>query len=338
MTAQSSNSLIRVLIVGVGSIGERHVRCFLATKKTQVSICEPNDALREKIAGTYDVTHAYTSLDDALKQSWDTLVIATPAQLHVAMARQAIASGVKNVFIEKPLSVTSDGVKELQAEADKANVKVGVAYVYRAHPAAAAMRDAIVSGKFGEPVQLSVVSGQNFPFYRPAYASTYYTRHETGGGSIQDALTHLFNLSQWFVGPITRLTALAEHRVLANVTVEDTVNMLAKHGSVSASYSQNQHQAVNDTCVQVVCTKGVCKFQIHRHSWSWATEPGSEWHEEVTNFVTRDDWFIQQCENWLAAVKGERQPDCSLDEAVHTLAINQTALKSAAAQGQWMEL
>lgn len=340
MTASTptSSTLTRVLVVGVGSIGERHTRCFLATQKARVSICEPNDALREKIASTYDVTAAFASLDEALKQSWDTVVIATPAQLHISMARQTIKAGVKCVFIEKPLSVTSDGVRELQAQAAAAQAKVGVAYVYRAHPAAAAMRAAIVSGKFGKPVQLSIVSGQNFPFYRPAYASTYYTRHATGGGCIQDALTHNFNLAQWFVGPMTRLSALAEHRVLQGVDVEDTVSIMAKHGDVFATYSQNQFQPVNETSVLVACTDGVCKFMPALHTWYHATAPGSDWQAQPVNFATRDDWFTQQCIHWLQVVAGERESDCTLDEAVHTLAINQAALKSASANGQWQEL
>ena len=36
----------KVLVVGTGSIGERHVRCILATNRAEVSICETNDSLR----------------------------------------------------------------------------------------------------------------------------------------------------------------------------------------------------------------------------------------------------------------------------------------------------
>lgn len=336
--SSDTDSLIRVLVVGVGSIGERHVRCYLTTQKTQVSICEPNPTLREKIASTYDVASAYDNLDEALKQSWDTIVIATPAQLHVVMARQAIKAGVKFVLIEKPLAVTSEGVSELQAQAKAAKAVVAVAYVTRAHPAAVAMREAIVSGRFGEPVQLSVVSGQNFPFFRPAYASTYYANHATGGGCIQDGLTHQLNLGEWFVGPITKLAALASHRVLETKNVEDTVSILAEHGSIAATYSANQHQPVNENRQVVTCTRGVCKFETHNHTWSWATKPGDEWFQEPTKIIERDDWFIKQCDNWLKVITGTGKPDCTLDEAVHTLKVNQAALQSAAAKGQWLEI
>ena len=36
---------LHTLIVGAGSIGERHIRCFLATGRVAVSFVEPKEAL-----------------------------------------------------------------------------------------------------------------------------------------------------------------------------------------------------------------------------------------------------------------------------------------------------
>src|SRR5690606_32808909 len=129
------------------------------------------------------------------------------------------------------------------------DVVAGVAYVYRAHPALEEMRQAIASGRFGRPVELVAVLGQHFPFYRPAYRTIYYRDRATGGGAIQDALTHVLNAGEWLVGPITRLACDAEHLVLDGVDVEDTVHLLARHGRVMASYSLNQHQAPNESTI-----------------------------------------------------------------------------------------
>ena len=48
-----------VLIIGAGSIGERHIRCFLATGRTDVSFVEPQPALREQVAARYPNATAY---------------------------------------------------------------------------------------------------------------------------------------------------------------------------------------------------------------------------------------------------------------------------------------
>ena len=111
---------------------------------------------------------------------------------------------------------------------------VAVAYVYRSFPALAAMRGALIGGRLGRPVELVAVGGQHFPTYRPAYRQTYYADRATGGGAIQDALTHVLNLGEWLLGPIDRVVADAAHQLLPDVEVEDTVHLLARHGDVPA--------------------------------------------------------------------------------------------------------
>ena len=76
----------RVLVVGVGSIGERHVRCFQRTGRVEVSICEINDQLRENVANRYAVDRSFDSWEAAVASDCDAAVICTPAHLHVAMA------------------------------------------------------------------------------------------------------------------------------------------------------------------------------------------------------------------------------------------------------------
>ena len=76
----------RVLIVGTGSIGERHTRCFLATGRTEVGICELSNETCRAVAGRYDLCGAWDQLEAALAQSWDAVVVATPAHTHIPIA------------------------------------------------------------------------------------------------------------------------------------------------------------------------------------------------------------------------------------------------------------
>jgi len=210
----------------------------------------------------------------------------------------------------------------------------GVAYVLRHHPALRAMRSAIRGGRFGRPVQLTAVCGQHFPTFRPAYREIYYADRATGGGAIQDALTHLLNAGQWLVGPIDRLVADAAHRVLEGVTAEDTVHAIARHGELLASYSLNQYQAPNESAITVVCERGTCRAELHRHRWQWMTQPGEPWQEESFDGQSRDDPFIAQAHRFLDAIDGRAEPACTLAEAAHTLRCNLAALASAE-DGTW---
>lgn len=326
----------RVLVIGAGSIGERHLRCFLATGRAEVSFVEIRPSLRSEVAARYPAAVGHESVEQALANGVDCAVTATPAPLHVPEATRLARNGI-HVLIEKPLGVGTEGVDSLAAAADRSGAVLAVAYVYRAHPALAAMRREIASGRFGRPVQLVANCGQNFPFYRPAYRDTYYRDRATGGGAIQDALTHILNAAEWLVGPVTGLFADAGHLLVDGVEVEDTVHLVARHGDVMAAYTLNQHQAPNETSIAVACERGTVRFEMHERRWRWAVEPGQPWRDEPAVTLERDDLFIRQANSFLDAAEGLSPPLCDLAGGVQTLRVNLAALESADTR-RWINL
>ncbi|HZZ42488.1 MAG TPA: Gfo/Idh/MocA family oxidoreductase [Tepidisphaeraceae bacterium] len=329
-----SSSARHVLVVGAGSIGERHIRCFLATGRTRVSVVEVNVELRDAVARRYGVAGAYGSLEAATDSTIDAAVIATPAPLHIAQATLLARRGV-HVLIEKPLSISMDQVDELAGIVAEKRVIAAVAYVMRAHPAIAAMRAAVASGRFGQPLQLVAVSGQNFPFYRPAYRNTYYARRESGGGAVQDALTHVLNAGQWLAGRIDRVCADAAHLAVEGVDVEDTVHVLARHGELLANYSLNQHQAPNETTITLACERGTVRFESHTSRWRSAERPGEPWVDHDEKILERDVTFVRQADGFLDAIEGKSSPLCTLEEGAATLRTNLAILQSIGT-GQWV--
>ncbi len=326
----------RVLVIGVGSIGERHLRCFLATRRAEVGLVEINPDLRRNVAERYGVSTVFDDLASALVSPPDMAVVATPAPLHVPLATELAKAGV-HLLIEKPLATRTEGVAQLQGVVDDRGVVAGVAYVYRSHPSIRAVREAVASGRFGKPVELVAVAGQHFPTYRPAYRTIYYNNRAAGGGAIQDALTHIINAGEWIVGPVDRLVSDADHQVLEDVAVEDTVHVLARHGGVLASYSLNQHQAPNEMTLTVVCTRGTVRCEFHEHRWRWTATPGEPWHDEPMPPLERDTIFIAQANAFLDAVEGRRSFPCSIAEGLQTLRCNLAALASLESRG-WHQI
>lgn len=326
----------RVLVIGGGSIGERHARCFVRTGRADVFLCEPRSDVRERIQATYGLPASFGSLDEALEQPFDAAVICSPAHLHIGMARQLAARRIATL-IEKPLGVNLDGAAELVAESASTGGAMAVAYIYRCFPVVEAVRELLATGELGRIIEIVAVCGQHFPLYRPAYREIYYTRHETGGGAIQDALTHVMNAGEWLVGPVTGAFADAAHCVLEGVDVEDTVHVVARHGGVLGAYALNQHQAPNEITITVVCERGAVRAEIHNARWLTCREPGAAWEVRETFTTERDDPFVRQAELFLDCVEGRSPPRCSLAEGLQTLRVNLALLESARSR-RWVPL
>jgi predicted dehydrogenase len=157
---------------------------------------------------------------------------------------------------------------------------------------------------------------------------TYYGDRAKGGGAVQDALTHVINMAEWIVGPVTSLVADAAHQLLDGVQVEDTVHVIARHGHVLGSYCLNQHQAPNEGLLTVICERGTARFETHQHRWMWQTNPAGTWQVESAAKLERDTLFIRQAEHFLDAVQGRRPRACSLEEGIQTLRVNLKILSS----------
>jgi len=329
----------RILIIGVGSISERHTRTFQRTGRADLALCESNEQLRKTVADRYGIARTYANLDQALNDDkFDVGLICTPSHLHIPMATQLVKAN-KHVFIEKPLSLSLDGVSALVKLIKEKGVKSAVAYTYRSHPALRSMKEAIDSGRFGEPVQVIGTWGQHFPKYRPAYREIYYTSRKTGGGAIQDVLTHAINAGEFLVGPVSRLMADCGHQVLEGVTVEDTVHVIARHSGekVMGCFSLNQHQAPNENTVTVVCKKGTCKWDLNNARWLSMAEPEGGWKTEFQFSTERDDIFVNQANLFMDAMEGKGNFACSLEEGLQTLRVNLTVLQ-AADNPNWVSL
>lgn len=317
-----------ILIIGCGSIGERHLRCFQQTGRCTVSVCDSNASLLSEVSQRYQTT-AYSSLAEAAQsQHFDAWVICTPAHTHLAVAREGAAHGAA-LLIEKPLSVELDGLEETRAALARSGRFVAVAYVYHCFPWIVAARGFLQAGSLGRPRHSSVVAGQHFPTFRPAYRDIYYARHETGGGAIQDALTHIVNAMEWLIGPMTRVFCDAAHQQLAGVTVEDTVNVSARHGDVLASYAMTQFQAANEAIFEIHCEHGSLKIESHAQRWASMKLGETAWTWHATPPLERDDLFIAQANAFLDGMEGSPCALCTFEEAVQTLRFNRAALESA---------
>jgi predicted dehydrogenase len=321
------SSLSSILVLGCGSIGERHLRCFQKTGRATVAGCDTNPVLRERIASTYGVP-VFDDFRVALKsQPWTAVVVCVPAHLHIPCSLAALEAGAA-VFIEKPLTISLDGVDSLIEAAARSGRYNAVAYVFHAMPWVAAARDFLLSGELGRPLHLAVTAGQHFPTFRPAYREIYYTKHETGGGAIQDALTHLINAVEWIVGPVTRIYCDASHQMLEGVTVEDTVNVSARHGDVLASYAMTQFQAPNEMNIIIHAERGSVRVLGHKQTWSVIRHGEQEWTDHVIPPLERDDLFIAQANAYLDGLNGKPTPLSTIEEAAQTLRVNLAALRS----------
>ncbi|HRE83851.1 MAG TPA: Gfo/Idh/MocA family oxidoreductase [Opitutaceae bacterium] len=321
-----------VLIIGCGSIGERHLRCFQSTGRARLTACDTSPVLLENMAKTYGVETRSDWKKALTSETFDAVVICTPAQFHIPMAIEALASG-SHVLIEKPLSVSLEDVDSLLATRDRMQKKAAVAYILHSYPIMNQVRDFLRQGELGPVLQVTTMAGQHFPTCRPAhavhYAKTYYRDRKMGGGAIQDALTHTANWIESVVGPTDSVLCDCDHQALPEVSAEDTVHISTRNGQTMVSYSLNQFQAPNESVIQFNTAQGSLRVESHLKRWGTYRLGDSSWQWREVAPLERDTPFVIQANAFLDMIEGKSNSLCSVEAAARTLRFNLASLASA---------
>ena len=311
----------RVLVVGGGSIGERHLRCFLHTDEASVSICESRPDHLEYLKQTYDVDEACADFDATDLSSFDAVVICTPPNLHIPMALRAVDAGC-HVLSEKPLSGSLDGVDELIARVESKGLVAGVAFVLRHMTSHAKIRELIHGGEIGDVKLALYKTGQQFSKFRPDYKGIYFASRAMGGGAINDSCSHTLNFLQWCFGDPTEVTCFHDHLSDMEIETEDAALMTLRYGPKGPMVQTQHYLCQRDYAIFLECvgTKGTLRlegtfeegraktalrvFRANEEKWVTYPLPGSE----------RDGWFVAQAQHFLAAMRGERPVMSTLQE------------------------
>ena len=141
----------------------------------------------------------------------DAVSIATPNNFHYSIVLTALAAGI-HVFCEKPLALTQEQAEQMTMAAQRAGVIHGINFQYRALPCFAFARQFILAGHLGTIYHVQADYLQDWEVRSRSWLSENArkwrtTRSISGTGVLGDLGTHLLDLLQNIVEPVTRVNA-----------------------------------------------------------------------------------------------------------------------------------
>ncbi len=324
---------MRLLIVGGGSIGERHLRCFLKARRSlKVEICEPRAARRKKLAEAYPVKATHADFGKVDLSAFDAAVVATPANLHVSQARRLVKAGC-HVLIEKPLCVAERGVRSLISLAKKKRRVVGVAYTYRSYPALMEMSRRVRAGKLGRPILARARVAYDYPRYRPDYRRNYFADPDKGGGAVMDIASHVVACFTEMLGPVAEVSAATGRLGLRGVAVEDTALLVLRFatGALGEIWT-SACQPRRETELEIVGARGHLRYRTlfdeKQTELASTRGDGSKWRANKQK-LDFDLPFVLQARNFLAALGAKERVRTTLEDALHVNRVCRAALGSA---------
>ncbi len=313
-----------ILVVGLGSIGKRHVRNLLSLGYNNISVVTSRPLPEEFLALT-----SYQSAQEALDAAhFDAAFICTPTANHLSIFFALLQYKVINIYVEKPLSHTTEDIAQaLQlASTYKNNIKVG--YDLHFDPGIQKLKQLIGQNIIGTLVSVNAFVGQYLPHWRPYedHRKGMSAKKETGGGVLLD-IVHEFDYLRWLTGQIYSVACWHVNTNSLEIETEEVAEVLLKfdNGVIGTIHLDYLQPTLVRHCT-FTGTNGSITANLAKSHVEWMTHNGEKGEFNYTGFE-RNDRFKEIVSAFLENNADERLT--TLTEALHSLLAVEAAKRSA---------
>ena len=326
----------RILIVGLGSIGQRHLRLareIIPEADIRVLRHQSGGAVPSGSNG------CFSRMDEAIAFAPQIAVIANPAPFHIDTA-QAMANAGVHLLIEKPLSDSLKGVGQLLETCREQGTVLLIGYNLRYLPSLQRFRDLLGGRVIGKVLSVRCEIGQYLPCWRPDndYRHGVSARHDLGGGALLE-LSHELDYLRWIFGEVEWVKATLSRQSGLEIDVEDSAHLTL--GFMPAADGHRLIGTVNLDFIRHDTTR-LCTAIGESGSLRWNGLTGevtlfpagaSEWRQESSHPHQRDDSYLAEWQHFIACVGESKVPQVTGEDGLKVLEIIEAARESAVSAG-----
>ena len=291
---------MKLLLIGIGRFGKNHLKTLAGlvdelyvadSDPTQLKACEEFSIPRDRLSTDY-----HDFLDRA-----DGVDIVTPADSHLKICMECFEKG-KDVFVEKPIALTSAEAKEMISQAGKRGLILQVGHLYRYHPASSKIKGFIEEGRLGT---VQYAYGHFMGFKRP----------RTDVGVTQTDAIHYFDLFNYLFGsPPQAVRAVVRHYLA--LPLDDTSFSTLEYGQKLVFIEAGYMPPENRRDISIIGDRGslYCNFKTNSLSFydNRYEKQGDRWValEGKVNEIpfSSEEPLKLELKNFLESIKNRSKP------------------------------
>ncbi len=313
-------------IIGLGSIGQRHLR-LAKELRPKLNIIAVRSGMGKKVEEEKLLNAVVHSLDEAIDYGIEASIIATPAVYHIKQAIELMERGI-HVLIEKPLSHSLNNINEL-LKAQKKSKAVGlVGYCLRYNLGALKFNEMLINKKIGQILHVQVDCGSYLPEWRKGqdYRQSVSAKSDLGGGVLLE-LSHELDYIQLFFGEMKSVFADIQNSGTLDIDVEDSVDMIfeSEKGYFVSVHLDFNSRITRRECI-ARCSNGDLIWDVAANKVIWQPADGLEEVDMYEN--DRDYIYREQLKHFFDCIENKKRPLVSLDDGAIVLNMIESAKKS----------
>ncbi|MFC2061393.1 Gfo/Idh/MocA family protein [Elusimicrobiota bacterium] len=320
---------MKILIIGCGSIGERHLNNLISMGHEAVA-CDLHESTMKKIEQKYR-SRSYTDYKEAIKkEKIEAVLICTPHSTHITIAEFAAKNNC-HIFIEKPISDNLEGIDTLEELINTGDLVLLVGCNMRFHKPIRIIKEQIDNGKLGRLLSVRAYYGHYLPNWRPMkdYRETYSS--ESGQGGILLDGIHEIDYITWLAGGISDLFCLSKKISELEINSEDIAEIILEFengalGQIHLDYLRHQKfrslEIIGEKATVLWYSEGknpeMAKLAKYSNSGTETLFEGE---------LDFNEMFIKEMAHFIDCIENKAVPENSIKDAKSTLELTLKAKK-----------
>ena len=317
----------RILVVGYGSIGKRHVKNLLQHTNSQIIIYTKRQDLGFKTKRVV----VSNSFEYCLSQNPEIGFICNETSYHISTAIKLAKAGL-DLFIEKPLSNSMRGVHTLDKIVKQKKLVTQMGCHLRFHQCIVKIHKLIKQKKIGRIISIQAENGSYLPDWHPYedYRRGYAGKKKLGGGIVLTQIHDIDYLTWFFGNPKSIFSVMGKFSDL-DISVEDySASIIQFKNKITAELHLDFFQGPEYRECKIKGTKGVISWNSIDNQIELYNNRTKKWKIilKLKKFE-RNEMYIDEVKHFLKCVKNRKKTINNLHDGIKTMNIALKMKKSA---------
>lgn len=320
-----------VAVVGVGTMGKQHAHNLrsLIPEARLVAVADTDLKRAQQVAAELEIEYSYNSVEAVVeRKDVQAVVIVTPAKFHGAALKVCAHAG-KDVFCEKPFTLTLAEADELLDLTERLGTRVQLGHVRRYDPPNIRAKQRIEAGEIGDPVIFKSLARD------PAPPPVSYMASGVNGMFFQDSTIHEFDLGRWLMNDeITEIHSYGAVLVFPEIAQYNDIdtallNMKFSRGPLGAVENYMQSGYGYDIRTEIVGSKGtIITGYLQNTAELLLTSAGAR-TDIVDHFLVRfAEGYLNEMRDFVKTILADRAPKVDAFDGRQSVAIAAAAERS----------
>lgn len=300
---------MKILVIGLGSMGKRRLRNLKALKETDVIAFDLREDRRKEAEKKFGIK-TYANFKETMKEMPEIFIISVPPAIHLEYQLFAAKNDI-HFFTEA--SVVKEGLDQVIDILKDKDIVGAASSTLRYHPAIKKIKELVDNNEIGKLCTFTHHSGQYLPDWHPweKVSDFYVSKRDTGGG--REIVPFELSWITWIFGEIESVSSLIGNTLNMGEGIDDVYHVLITFKSgliahllvdVVSRYAYRYFKLLgSDGVIEWDWnTKQVGIYDPKNQKWDYYKEDFGAAQEDYNPNII-EEMYIDEMKHFLNAVK-----------------------------------